>query len=57
MCLNPGFHFMGAARHECEPVAGLKKPQGQGLANAAGGAGDENESGHGQLLPGLKKTG
>ena len=41
--LGPGFHLLCAAGQQGQTVAGAGITFGQGLANAAGGAGDENQ--------------
>jgi hypothetical protein len=41
--LRPGLHFGRAARHQGQAPAGLRITRGQRLADAAGGAGDEDQ--------------
>src|SRR6218665_1175576 len=42
-CAGPGFDLGRSARHQGQAIARAMKAQGQRLANAAGGAGDEDQ--------------
>ena len=44
--LRPGLDLAGAPRHQRQPVAGAVEAPGQRLADAAGGAGDEDQRRH-----------